>query len=399
MNSPVTVPGLPAEQRVIAGICTTAEDTVRAWGDLPAGFLDVDWAEVSLLATQHRVEGLLHESLELAGCADQVPVSVLAALRRRADLAETRYRACYAALVDVARRAPDLVAEMVFFKGADLASRYGSPAHRMIRDFDLIVPAARVADVRKVFESLDFWEKPGQHGPMFVSSPEHPQIGAEYVAFDVHLDTPADDDTTEPGHGDRWLGAAVPAALGEVACRRLSLEYALLELLADTGKHALSWIQVCLDSDVRLIRALDAELLCGAGEIDTELLAGMAARSGLDGHLAVGLAVHRAVRGELPPALSSLGGHADAGADVADMVALPDGRLLRWAIPLRDRALRSDRAVRALAMMPPQARHRGHWFDWRRGLLAGAENVAELTRRARDRLGPRPAGTLPPHVV
>jgi hypothetical protein len=388
MNMRVDVRRPTVEQRVVAEIRATAEDTVSAWTDLPAGCLDVNWGEVGLLALQHRVEGLLHESLELAGCADQVPVSMLSTLRRRADLAETRYRACYDALLAVAGRAPELVAEMVFFKGADLAGRYASPAHRMVRDFDVIVPDNRADDVRRVFGELDFWEKPGRHGPMFVGSVKNPQIGSEYVVFDVHIDRPAGDGET--GRSSRWLEAAVPAVIGEVTCRRLPPGFALLELLAHAGEHALSWIQVCLDNDVRLIRHLDVDVLCATGEIDAVALVELARRSTMEGQLAIGLAVHRAVRGGLPPVLEAIEAHADAVADIVDVVALPDGRMVEWTVPLHERAYRSDRAARALAMMPAPSRHRGQWFDWRRGLLNGAEDVAALTRRAARRLESRP---------
>lgn len=373
---------------MVAGVRATAEETVREWDDLPAGCLDVNWGEVGLLAMQHRVEGLLHESLELAGCADQVPVSMLSTLRRRADLAETRYRHCYDALVAVARRAPDLVAELVFFKGADLANRYTSPAHRMVRDFDVIVPEHRADEVRRVFEELDFWPKAGRHGPMFVGGVANPQIGSDHVVFDVHIDRPTGDG--EAGRPSRWLDAAVPASIGEVACRRLPPALALLELLTHACEHALSWIQVCLDDDVRLIRHLDVDVLCATGEIDAAALADLAVASNVDGQLAIGLAVHRAVRGALPPALAALDAHADAVADIVDTVALPDGRLVEWAVTLHERAYRTDRVALALAMMPASQRHRGQWFDWRRGLINGAEDVAALTGRAARRLRSRP---------
>lgn len=388
MNMRTGVRPSTVEQRVVAGVRATAEDTVEAWTDLPAGCLDVNWGEVGLLAMQHRVEGLLHESLELAGCADQVPVSMLSSLRRRADLAETRYRACYDALLTVAARAPDLVADMVFFKGADLATRYASPAHRMVRDFDLIVSEECADDVRRLFEGLDFWEKPGRNGPTYVGSVKNPQIGSEYVVFDVHVDRPTGDGET--GRSSRWLEAAVPARIGEVACRRLPPGFALVELLAHAGEHALSWIQVCLDNDVRLIRHLDVDVLCSTGEIDAAAVADLARRSNVEGQFAVGLAVHRAVRGALPPALVALEGLADAVADIVDTVALPDGRLVEWTVALHERAYRGDRAALALAMMPARARHRGQWFDWRRGLLNGSEDVAGLIRRAARRLASRP---------
>lgn len=375
-----------AEQRIVAQVSTDAEKTVRAWTDLPSGCLDVDWGEVGLLALQHRVEGLLHESLELAGCRDQVPVSVLSLLRRRAELAETRYRACYDVLVELARRAPDLVSEMAFFKGAGMATRYGSPAHRMVGDFDFIVSSEHAGELRALFGELDFWEKPGRNGPTYFGSALKPQIGSEYVVFDVHLDAPPKYNRPEPSRGALWLESAVPDALGEIACRRLPAELELLELLTHASEHALSWVHVCLDDDVRLIRQLDVELLCEQEPIDPAAVAALADRLGLAGELALGLAIHRSLRGALPAALEHLRDRADAVGDLVDVVALPDGRQELWEVPLHERAYRTDRGALALAMMPEGQRDRSHWFDWRKGLIRGSEDVAAVARLATDRL-------------
>jgi hypothetical protein len=378
--------GRTAEQRLVAAVSDTAEKTVQRWADLPDACLRLNWAEIGLLAHQHRIEGLLYESLELAGCADQIPTSVVSMLRRRADLAEARYRACCDVLVELHRRAPDLVAEMVFFQGADLVLRYGSPAHRMVGDFDFVVAAERDEELRRVFEELDFWEKPGPHGPMYCGSAIRPQIGAEYVVFDMHVGAPPRADHPRSKRAAPWISAAVPHAIGEVACRRLPVELAVLESLVHTAERALSWIHACLDDDVRLIRQLDVELLCEQEPVDAQALAGLADHLDLSGELALGLAVHRALRGSLPPPLAGLGRYADAVADLADAVALPDGRIEEWPVPLDRRAYRTDRGALALAMMPDGARTRAHWFDWRRGLVKGTEDIAAVVGRAAQRL-------------
>jgi hypothetical protein len=382
-----TEPGRTDEQNVIAQLGATAEQSVRAWTALPARCLELNWPQIGVLALQHRVEGLLCAALSAAGCADQVSASVLSMLRRQAARAEARYRACYDALVELADRAPELVAELVFFKGAGLATRYESQAHRMLGDFDLIVAADRGDELRHHLLALGFWEKPGRNGPTyFRDASDRPLAGVEPACFDVHVDAPPKYNRTDVTRGPLWLSSTEPYVLGGVRCRRLPVEIELVELVVHASEHALSWIHACVDDDVRMIRHLDVEILCAQEPVDAGRIGQLARELGLAGEFALGLAVHEALRGGLPPVLAPLRPMAAAVRDLVDVVAMPDGGLATWPVPLAERAFRTDRGALALAMMPAERRHRDLWFDWRRGLLEGREDVAAIAHRAAARL-------------
>lgn len=382
----MTTVQLTDEQLVLAQVQPTPEQTAAAWTVLPGRVLDLNWAEIALLAIQHRVEGIVEEALRLSGCADQVSASVLSTLRRRADLADARYVACYDALVALHRQAPDVVANLVFFKGATLIGLYNAPHHRMLGDFDFIVPEDSYGELRAAFDRLGFWEKPGRNGPTFFGQAANPQIGCEYVVFDVHLQAPAKYNRTEASLDGLWLSSTEPYVLGEIECRRLDKELEMLELLAHMSEHAGSWIHACLDDDVRLIRLLDVELLCASGGVSGARVGELARRFGLHGEVALGLGLVAAVRGDLPAPLAELREHADAAADLVDAVALPDGRIETWITPARQRVFLTNRAACALRMMPADRRHRDDWFDWREGLIEGQEDVAAIARQVRDRL-------------
>lgn len=380
-----------AERTVVALVGATVEETVAKWAALDPRPLTLNWPEIGVLALQHRVEGLLVSALEAAGHAGQVSASVLSMLRRQAARAEARYGACYEALVQLAERAPDLVAHLVFFKGAGLAARYGSRSHRMLGDFDLIVAEDRADELRRHVLELGFWEKPGRNGPTyFRNTSDLPVAGVEPACFDVHVEAPPKYNRTEVTSGPLWLSMAEPAELGGIPCRRLPVEMELVELIVHASEHALSWIHVCVDDDVRMIRHLDIELLCDQEPIEAGRIAKLAQELGLTAEFALGLAIHDAVRGQLPPALESLRPMAEAVHDLVDLVAMPDGGVRTWSVPLVERAFRTDRGALALAMMPADKQHRDQWFHWSKGLLEGRENVAQIAHRADERLASVP---------
>ncbi|MFF9573082.1 nucleotidyltransferase family protein [Streptomyces sp. NPDC014685] len=381
---------IPTLTALLTGLTTDPDQTAENWRKSFGGgidpFLEIDWAQVCLLALQHRVEGLLAAGLRASGAQEATPVSVLSALGRRSELAEVRYTACYDVLRELERREPGLVHDLVFFKGAHLATLYDSPAQRMVGDFDFIVAGERLEQLRGLFLSLDFWEKPGKNGPTFFGPALDPQLGSTRVVFDVHLDAPPKYNRTGQSTGAVWRSSAERMLLGEVPCLRLPRELELLEVLVHATEHAGSWLHVCLDDDVRLIRHLDVELLCASGEVDGSRVGELARQLGLTGELAVGLAMQRALRGALPAALEPLTAWADAAADLVDVIALPEGGTVTWDEPLDSRAFRTDRSTRALAMMPAGSRRRDEWFDWRKGLVRGQEDVAQIAGQASERL-------------
>ncbi|WP_431936237.1 nucleotidyltransferase family protein [Micromonospora sp. RP3T] len=373
------------EQRVIAETCRTPALTVQSWTVLPQECLDLDWSRITFLALQHRVEGLLYDALDLAGIAEQIPATTVSTLARRARLAEARYRSFVQALTEVARRAPDLVAEMVFFKGARLAPLYASPRHRGLADFDFIISAGRDDELRRVLNDLGFREKPGRNGPTYFAQSPTADLGGGYIVFDVHLTAPPKYNRPSESMAQVWLSVAQPHSLDGVPCRRLPVDLEVLELLVHASEHALSWIHVCLDDDIRLIRHIDIELLCAQGEVDAAAIERHARQQGLIGELALGLAFQLILRGTLPAGLEPLRPYAEAVTDLVDVIALPDGRTGQMPAALADRAFRTDRSAEALRMMPPGTRDRRYWFEWHQGLVDDRrENVAEIARRAAD---------------
>jgi Uncharacterised nucleotidyltransferase len=380
---------LDPDRAIVERLESTPAKSVSSWSKLATRALEVDWARVSALAIQHRVEGILIEAAELAGFDDQIPPSLLSTLRRRADLAEARQWA----LSESFRRLAEVellpVSDLIVYKGMHLVGMYEKPRHRMVSDLDLMVPPEALPAIADGFASAGYRERITPSGPAFIGPSPTPQIGCEFVSFDLHVD-PFPRFRRLPTYPMMdWYESSSRFELAGIPCRTLGADLELLVALVYLGEHAVSWIHACLDDDVRLIKVLDVELLCASAQVDVSAFWRLVENLKLEGSVALGLAVVMAIRRGLPPTLLPLLWTAEAVGDLLDSVALPDGKIGRWSRPFTARVFETDRSMQALKLMAAGRQHRREWHDAEAGPDTGAEDVMAVTNAAAERLSGR----------
>lgn len=357
---------------------------VDQWTGAQPDPTSIDWGTFLLAALQHRVEGFCLEALRELEWDGVAPPSVLSALDRRASLAEARFQLHYRALQELRDLDPELVQELVLFKGAVLAADYRHVSQRMMGDFDILVPVDRLAELTQRLRQLGYWEKTGRNGPTYFRD-EAGDIGASHVCLDVHVGVP-----TKYGRNHRsdastyWIDHAEPYELGDVACRRVRPSLEVTNLFVHLYEHAASWLHWALEDDLRLIRIIDIERLANRHAVTAEDVRQHADKLGVMPQTALAAAIIQTVRGELPVGLTGMRDLGDRVSDLAELVAMPDGDIVRPQFDLIDRMFRVSKATDALRLLPVEERDRTRWFDWKRGLLKGSEPVDEIVSRAAE---------------
>jgi hypothetical protein len=346
--------------------------------------LDLDWARLTTLAIQHRVEGLLVDAATAAGFDDQMPPSALSTLRRRAELAEAREGALRTAFERLLETGLFPLDTLVVYKGAALVHLYDEARHRMISDIDLLTVRTALPTLRKAFAASGYRERATPSGPAFVGPPPAVQIGCDFVVFDIHLDPLPRFHRPRESPAADWLELTAPLQFAGTECKTLIPGSALLIALVYLGEHAVSWVRACLEDDLRLIKVIDVELLCQSTSIDAASLMRHAQERQLVGACALGLAVVLSTRGALPAPLLPLSKMAETASQLLDYVAIPGGAIAKWLEPFSVRAFATDRSSQALRLMPTGQQHRRMWYDAHLGPNTGAENVMVVTTAAQD---------------
>ncbi|MGW0998190.1 nucleotidyltransferase family protein [Streptomyces sp. NPDC002520] len=385
-----------AERALIARLSVDHSAAVEACAPLLHRAIDLDWARICLLAVQHRVEGLLMDTLDAVGCTDRTPPSVVSTLRRRAQLAEARTAAILAKAEEVHRRSPGCFDDLVLYKGITLAGRYRSAAHRMVSDLDAVVAEGDFERIRRALLASGFAERQGYRGSSFYAEPASSQIGVDHVMFDLHLE-PLPRFRQEHLKGAFWrlphrsteVFHLVPDVL---EARRYGAAESVLLSLVYLAEHAASWIHACFEDDIRLVKMLDVELLCAQESVSGADVRGLAEEGRVLGATLLGAALLVAVRGAMPASLAPLLGDIGDPAgltDLLDLVALPDGTLARWPMSVDERVFRTDRSGLALGMAPGGRQSRRDWHDPHGLLLTDREQVSAIMELAEGRCAGR----------
>lgn len=355
----------PDEQSVVAAVGSDPIGTAQAWGMLDGKVLELDWPQICMLVVQHRVEGLFVDALNVSDWYDQVPPSVLSMLRYRARLAEVRVAAIRDKVALVHSQAPDLLQHLVLYKGITMTSLYSGNTHRMVSDLDVVVSEADFPAVRQELIRAGFTERDSVRGSSFYAEPVSPQVGCDYVMFDLHFE-PLPRFTRSSVADSVWRTAEVEpfdVIPGRLQAQRFAPNHAVLIALVYLAEHAASWIQTCLEDDIRLIKMIDIELLCRDDRVNAGRIWELAVRAGVAGMAMLGLALLRAIRVGVPPPLLTLVDRSARLDGLCEMIALPDGTLGRWSTPVAERAFRTDRSTTALRMVPGPHQRRRDWHD------------------------------------
>ncbi|WP_031513311.1 nucleotidyltransferase family protein [Streptomyces sp. NRRL F-5123] len=353
-------------------ILTTADPqrTARSWLEASSGFpASLDPAEFLLLACQHRLCGLLADALREADWFDRLPITVCERLDQEARLAELRQRELTAALRQLADVRPDIVSRSVLLKGGGLLADYGRPGHRPMNDFDILLGAEDFAELEPHFAELGYWLKVSLNGPTFYRESDSP---TGTLCLDVHVAGPSKYFRPEEALTTDWISSAEKHSVDGIACLRAAPDFEFVNVVTHIHEHLASWYHTVDDDDVRLIRFIDAEVLLARGAVDPEGCWRRAVDLGLQGEFALGLWAWSAVRGGLPDALAPLAPLAARVAGLGEQCAMPFGRTVRWSVPLRERAFRTDRLELAFDLLgKDEDRRWSHWQEWyaTRGML------------------------------
>ncbi|HEY1570383.1 MAG TPA: nucleotidyltransferase family protein [Pseudonocardiaceae bacterium] len=365
--------------------------TAQRWASGGSHGTDVHWPDFLVLALQHRVPGLALDALREIGWFGRVSLSITDDLARRATSARLRQQELETAIGELYDREPEVVSRCVLFKGANLYGYYRKPEHRLMSDFDLLMSDDDHAALAPRFAELGYWIKDSLNGPTYFR--RKPGAVAQ-LCIDAHICGPAKYSRPAEALSAEWLTDSLPAPANGLPCRYMSPDLQALNLLAHSHEHAASWIHAVLDDDIRLIRALDLEVLCAGSTVSADDVWQRARRFGLAAEVALGVWLQAQIRGALPAGLTPLTPLADTVAEFGETFAAPAGAVARWSTKVADRIFRTDRIELAFADLGlhGSAADWLKYFDMEKQVLIGPrEEVEKIAAAARDRVPDDPA--------
>lgn len=123
------------------------------------GEADLNWPQLSMLASHHLVSPALHGSLSRAGLLDAIPTDFAAALAALVELNRTRNERVLAQLAEVAVVLNRTGIAPVPLKGAATLIQGGERARneRIVGDIDLLVPSGRVEDAKSALLAAGYF--------------------------------------------------------------------------------------------------------------------------------------------------------------------------------------------------------------------------------------------------
>lgn len=375
------------ERRLMAALDVDPAVTSERWIGLPEWHSKIQWPRMAVLAIQHRVEGLVVDAVATLQAEDLVPPSTWTMLRHRTRLASARTEALITAVERVQGLDSTLFEHLILYKGMTMVGRFRKTHHRMVSDLDAVIHESQMDHAREALGRAGFVEKQGFRGSSFYAEPDRPQIGVDHVMFDLHFEPLPRFDHGPARNGALRDASREPFALAEgVTAVRFGIDESVLIALVYLAEHAASWIHVCLEDDVRLVKALDIELLCADRRMDATRVASLARTWSVLGSAVMGAAWVRMMRGQVPHRLQPILDGRDVD-DLLDLIALPDGHVARWTVPAAERAFRSDRPALALGMAPGGRGRLKDWYDPKNLLPTARERVWEITDQANERCG------------
>lgn len=360
----------------------TAADWLAASPEFP---VEVDWADLLLIALRHRLPGLLLDALKAANWLDMLPVRVYEHLEHFAKTAAWKQRELEVALAELAERHPAEVSRAVLLKGGGTYGLFRSPTHRMMNDFDLLFSGDDYDAVRDTFADLGYWVKESLNGPTYYRRSAGPD---GRMCLDMHVIGPSKYSRSDESLSSGWLTETEPFEAGGVSIRRSTPAWHLVNVVSHTHEHLHSWTHAVGEDDLNVVWFLDAELIVAERGADPAEAWQVATDLGLLGEYALGLWAWKQVRGALPAAFAAYEPAIELLHEVGNTAAMPFGRFGTWPVPLAERAWYPEQLELALSLDP--SRKDRHWADleeWyrTRGMLeAEREHPEEIAARARD---------------
>lgn len=348
-------------------------ETARRWAELVPGE-PTQLDETFLFhGYSHHVNGIAYDAIVELGWHEYLPPFLYTVMSRSAGLSEAVWDTHYAGLAELAAADPELIGQSLVVKGAILGLMYRSKRHRVMGDFDLIVPAQLLQPMLSRLRGLGY-EPQSDMAHDYIKSVGPDYTGAGKIAMHVW----------ELPKG--WEHHMQNGAVADVACQVPTHELHLVELLLNAHEHASSWCYALWESDLQLVRSLDVELICeSAGGVDPHALWRTAVDVGMHAEVALGIWIHEQLRGTLPAGWEALRPVLDAVAPFGDMYALPesvevDDRVRTWPLTPRERAFHPSRHALALDQLPARQRNR----DFIRALKTGTVSRRQPTHRIAD---------------
>jgi hypothetical protein len=367
------------QQDLILAIAPDPEVTARRWANLsPEAPTCLD--ETFLFhCYSHHVNGIVWDAMRILGWDAMLPPFLFTVMSRAGGLSEQVWDTHYAALRELAGHAPDLVRQSLIVKGAIIGLMYPRKHHRVMSDFDLIVPADLLPQMLTALQVLGY-ERRSEMAYDMVKDVGPLYTGAGQVAMHVW----------ELPKG--WERHIHPGAVLDVQCLVPTTELHLVELLLNSHEHAASWYYALWESDLQLVRFLDVNLLTeAAGGVDPLSFWRTAVDVGLHTEVALGLWTHEQLGGNLPAGWSRLRPVLDAVAPFGDLFAMPesvdvDDRVRRWPLTVRERVFHPSRHQLALDQLPAHQRTVEFVKAIKDGQVSRRQPVHDIVDQARTAL-------------
>jgi hypothetical protein len=357
---------------IVKAISHQPEVTARNWVELgPDRVVRAMDGEFFRSLAENHVDALAFDALHLLGWDMRISPYIVAFLKRRVALNEAVFEAHYEALAELSDLVGPIIAEAMIPKGALLAEQYSSLGHRRMTDFDLNVPADLLDELGTTLLGLGYEVEPGGFGKDYVKRIGPLWSWRDRIAMHVFPRKPVHD------------GFAVKGKLRDVPCLLPTPELQLVLLLLNAQEHASSFTFASYGADLQHIRAIDIELVVEHDDVDPLGLWRVITELGVETQAALGMHAQRRLRGELPAGWEIFKPVIDAVDPVADLVAMPDGRIARWPVGGQERVFHPNRTDVAVGLLTEEQRGTEWLTGLRRSLYQEDEPADKILDRAR----------------
>ncbi|MES2698500.1 MAG: nucleotidyltransferase family protein [Pseudomonadota bacterium] len=228
---------LAQRRALLAMVSSSVEPDTAAM----ARFGPDDWQAIATMTAQHRLGALLHDQVRLRGGNWPVPADLRERWKARHLRGAMRAMSLQLGLRRMAGVLADLNLPFAVLKGGWLAwSAYPHPAHRPLRDIDLLLPADGAMAAFATLEAAGFTRRADDVTPLdhaLVHNKHLPPLFAPDMRMAVELhtriihDVPAGDLSGTIADSAALLARTVPRDLGGFVAPTLSPTDTLLHLI------------------------------------------------------------------------------------------------------------------------------------------------------------------------
>lgn len=228
---------LAQRRALLAMVSSSVEPGAQAM----ARFGPDDWQAIATMAGQHRLGALLHDLVRQRGADWPVPADLRERWKAQHLRAAMRAMSLQVALRRMAKVLADHDLPFAVLKGGWLAwHAYPHPAHRPMRDIDLLLPEDSALAAFAALEAAGFTRRADDVTPLDHALVHHKHLPPLFapdkrVAVELHTriihDVPAGDLTGSIGDSAALLARTVPRDLGGFVAPTLSPTDTLLHLI------------------------------------------------------------------------------------------------------------------------------------------------------------------------